>query len=179
MIRHFIFTAVLMSFAASLFAQQLPTASVASSTYHVHAGSMQEIDGSGNPELIPDATAYRLFFVVASTMPNPRAEEYARQRAHVGKIHLREDDNQQLIPVLNSFRVQYADLIKRYNAIAEAAALKGNVPDNSWVLTQRDALVQNTREQLNRVLTQDGAARLQEHIQREKRGIKIFRPASK
>jgi len=144
-------------------------------TVHDHTVTTPDnvIDGSQHPELIPDADAYRLYFVAISEMPNPTDEQKARQIAHLKKIELQDSDLQSTIIALEEFRVQYTNLIAQYNESAEAAQKAGVKPDIDTFLLQRDALVQATHERVKSVLTPDGLTRLDAHVQREKRGMKV------
>ena len=173
MVRPVVLAVAFVSFTLSASAQ------LSGSPAHNHPGlaPTQQIDGSVNPEKIPDLTAYRLFFLVAGTTPNSKPEDLARRQAHIRKIGLTEQDNQLLIPILNDFCAQYADLIQQYNASAKALATRGQVADPKPFLLVRDNLVQTTREKL-KVLTPEGVSRLDQHVQREKRGMKSVLPAS-
>ena|ERR1700722_5228880 len=172
-LRPLVFTVISLSLTLSQLNAQ------ASSPVHSHPGlaPTQEIDGSVNPEKIPDLTAYRLFFLVAGTTPNPKPEEQARQQAHVMKIGLSGQDNQLLIPILNEFRAEYADLIQHYNGSAKAASASEQIADTKAFLALRDNLVQATRDKLT-TLTPEGAVRLDQHVQTEKRRMKSVVPVS-
>lgn len=154
-----------------------------SSPAHNHAGaaSTQLIDGSVNPEKIPDVTAYRLFFLVFGKTPNARPEDQAkelnRQQGILNKIGLSAEERLLLISILDDFRVQYAALTQQYNASAEALAAKGQVANSKAFVVQRDNLVQATRDKLQ-ALTPEGANQLDQHVQREKRGMKSVVPVS-
>jgi hypothetical protein len=169
MVRSLILVAAFLSFTLTLAAQQS----------HKHPGlaPTQQIDGSINPEKIPDLTAYRLFFLVASTPPNPKPAELVRQSAQVDKIALSDEDHQLLISILNEFRVEYTDLIAQYNQAAKAAVAIGKIPDSKAFLVTRDNLVQATRDKL-KALTQNGMSQLDMHVQREKRHMKSIGPAT-
>lgn len=176
--RSLIFTAVFLSFTIVVLAQQAPLTSPSTAGHQHGVGPTQVIDGSLNPELIPDSTACRLFFLVAGTAPNPKAEEKARQLAHVDKIGLNTEDRELLIPILNAFKAQYADLIQHYNVSAEALATAGQVPDVNAFLVQRENLVQETRDKLLKVLTPEGVNLLNQHLQLEKRAMRLVVAAS-
>lgn len=131
------------------------------------------IDGSVHPELIPDVVAYRLFLLTISTSRNPTAKELARQRSHLGMVHLGPQDLLHIIPVLRDFRSQYDSLISDYNQSASEALQHGKQPDVEAFLQRRDALVQKSRGELKLALTPDGAARLDAYVQIQKRMMKI------
>lgn len=60
-----------------------------------------------------------------------------------------------------------------YEASAAEADKAGGAPDLQTFLYQRDALVKYTRERLKLNLTATGMARLDAHVQQEKRGMKV------
>jgi hypothetical protein len=131
------------------------------------------IDGSKNPELIPDSTAYRLFFVSVAESANPTPEETARHKAHLSRTGLKDSDKASLTNVLKEFKAQYSDLIKNYNDAAQVALLQGQAPDYGAFLRQRDALVQSTRDKLKLALTPEGMTGLDAFVQGEKHKMKI------
>ena len=66
----------------------------------VHQHEAHVIDGALNPELIPDLTAYRLWFISVSRGPNPSDAEVQRQSVQLNKTRLLTDDQKVLIGVL-------------------------------------------------------------------------------
>lgn len=131
------------------------------------------VDGSKNPELIPDSTAYRLYLVSVSELPNATAESRARQNSHLRLIGLGDGDLQTLVTILAEFKSQYLALIDRYNQSATAALAKGLQPDQKTFLQQRDDLVQSTRDAIKRTLTTDAVTRFDAHVQQEKKQMRV------
>ena len=115
---------------------------------------------------------YRLYFIVVSEVPNPTPEQRNRQLAHLRRIGLQNSDLEHMIPALEKFKIEYAQMIARYNAAAEALTNAGLKPDIDTFNSQRDELVARTREELKRVLTKEGVAQLDAHVQNEKRHMK-------
>ena len=129
------------------------------------------VDGATNPDQIPDAVAYRLYFVSVSENPTPSADEAKRQHAHLGKARLSETDIQAASKVLANFKLAYAALIDTYNHSPEVL---NNTNDGlSLFLAKRDALVQETRDALKAVLTQDGMGAFDTNVKREKTHMKV------
>jgi hypothetical protein len=60
------------------------------------------INGEQHPELIPDSTAYRLYFIVVSELPNPSPEQRNRQLSHLHKIGLQGTDLATLVNTLGT-----------------------------------------------------------------------------
>jgi hypothetical protein len=131
------------------------------------------IDGSVHPELIPDLTAYRLYLVAISEMPNPTDEQNKRQLAHLGKIGFGTSDLKSAITVFTDFKVQYTALIANYNASTEAALRVGATTDVKAFLAQRDELVQVTRDKLKALITPEGMARMDKQVQSEKKQMRV------
>lgn len=131
------------------------------------------IDGSKNPELIPDSTAYRLFLLTVAVPLDASPAELKRQYALLRWSGLDENDIQPAVEILSEFRSQYDQLVKQYNESAAEADKAGGAPDLQTFLYQRDALVKYMCERLKLNLTATGMARLDAHVQQEKRGMKV------
>jgi hypothetical protein len=140
------------------------------------------ISGKDHPELIPDLTAYRLFFIANGELPNPSEVRKARQEAFLGKIGadgadhkaLVQTDHQALVQTLDDFKVKFTAMVDEYNARVEAAVKTGgSLPDQEEFLKQRDRLVQLTRDRLKLDLSADGMSKLDAHVQHEKSRMQI------
>ena len=127
------------------------------------------IDGEKNPELIPDATAFRMWLVSVSLPPNATEREREFQKAHLTMLRLTERDRLALLPILTDFKTQYLNLIARFNE----AAQKG-VQDAKLFQAQSDELAQSTRAAIARQLSAVGAANVEGHVQGEKKRIRLF-----
>jgi hypothetical protein len=131
------------------------------------------INGEIHPELIPDATAYRLYLLTISTMPNPTNEDRARQDSHIALLHLLDADRQALITILTDFKVRYASLVAQYNEAATAAQARGEAPDIKIFLQKRKDLVHSVMASLRLSLSTDAMAKLDSHIQLQKSSMKV------
>lgn len=141
-----------------------------SPSQHQHAAP-NLIDGAVHPELIPDSTAYRLYFITVAENPTPLPHEAQRQHAHLSRAGLNEADIQAASKVLANFKLAYAALIDEYNNSPE---VRNNTNDGiTLFLSKRDALVQETRTMLNGALTPQGMANFHANIQQEKANMKI------
>jgi hypothetical protein len=170
--KRIIFPAILLlAFAVGAFAQMLPP-DVSMPEMH-SAANVPVIDGAKNPELIPDSTAYRLFFVSMAEGASPAAEEVARHQAHLARVQLNDTEGQLLVDALKTFKTQYDELVGHYNNLADLALQKGEAPDYNAFLKQREALVQSTRDELMLALSDEGLAKLDVFVQGEKRKMKI------
>jgi len=170
--RLLLLTSLLLAFGVGAFAQMLPPDITMPEDMHTSA-HVPVIDGFVNPELISDSTAYRLFFVSVAEGANPAPEEVSRHKSHLAKVGLKDNDGQSLAEVLRTFKQQYDDLVKNYNGVADVAILRGEAPDYSAFLRQREALVQSTRDKLKQVLTPEALTKLDGFVQGEKQKMKI------
>src|SRR5258708_14842701 len=92
---------------------------------HQHLASPPNlIDGSKNPELVPDSTAYRLYLLTVSIPANSTEEYRKAQSAHLAKTGLGVNDLQSVLTVLTAFRSQYDAWLSRYNSAATAQGEK-------------------------------------------------------
>lgn len=156
--------------AATLIAQLPPDVEV---THQHTVDSPQVIDGSQNPDLIPDNTAYRLFFVAIADSPDSSDVDKVRHQTGLNRIRLSKADGPLFAAEVNAFRQKYDALIKSYNQTVEVALATGKQPDLDSFLAQRDALVQGVRDRLKSSLSSDGVQRVQQFIQNEKRQMKV------
>ena len=114
-----------------------------------------------------------MWFVTVSLPPNSTPRQQTFQKARLNKLQLTGTDYQELLSVLTDFKTQYLSLIATYNTSAKAALLNGGQPDLPSFLQQRDDLVSSTRAALGLRLTQDGAARIDAHVQGEKHRMQL------
>lgn len=142
-----------------------------SSPQHNHSETV--IDGAKNPELIPDSTAYRMWLITVSELPNASTENRDRQRAHLAGLNLSTLDNLQLITILAEFKSQYNSLIERYNESAKAALANGIQPDQKLLLQQRDDLVQMTKSAIGLSLSPESVVRIDGRVQEHKKHIQL------
>lgn len=131
------------------------------------------IDGAVHPELIPDSTAYRLYFVTVSTRQAPTDEDQKCQRAHLNKIGLKDGDLGVMVEILTEFRMQHDALVGQYNQAAERATARDEVPDTAGFLRQLDGLVQSTRDTLKLRLTPGAMTQLDAFVQSEKKHMNM------
>jgi hypothetical protein len=127
------------------------------------------IEGLKNPELIPDAAAYRLFFRAVSEPKTKTAQQAERQRAKLLALQLSVEDSQALTGALETFFDQHEILLQAY----KNAALAG-VNRHTDYLAQCDALVTSTRATLASRMSIDSLLKLDRIVQREKANMVIF-----
>jgi hypothetical protein len=130
------------------------------------------ISGKDHPELIPDITAYRLFFLMLAEDPNPTPEKQKRQAAHLAKASLDNLDSQAVVRLLEKHKIQYQAMIYKFNAEETAREQLGLPSQTAAFQTEIDQVVQQTHDRLAQVLSQDGMTRLEALIQDEKVGCR-------
>ncbi len=164
---------LLMTSALPLWAQPAPPGDSMPGMDHFQPTAI--IDGKDHPELIPDLTAYRLFFIAVGETPNPTEERKARQRAFIHKMgNVGDVDEQAIVQTLADFKVRFNAMVSEFNKRVENAVKSGaSLPDTDEFLKQRDQLVQQTRDKLQLETSPDGMANLDAHVQREKRRMQI------
>ncbi len=132
------------------------------------------IDGSKEPQLIPDVVAYRLWFVAVALLPGATAAEERRQRAQLMTAGLKGDDVGRAASALATFKTSYGYLVGAYNdSIAEANKMGEDPPDVQAFLGQRDALVETTRDALNSALSVPGMQALRAYVQGQKANMRV------
>lgn len=135
--------------------------------------SAKIIDGRLNPELIPDSTAYRLFFIAAGELPTATTERKRLQGLFLHRFGFQQSDEDSITRVLQEFKIQYAVLLNQFNAAESARVQSGAPSQTDQFVTQRDALVQSTRDELQRALSVDGMTRFDDVIKSEKRKMTV------
>lgn len=126
------------------------------------------IDGSQNPEQIPDRTAYRLFFRAVSEPSNASPEQRERQCAKLTGANLSASDLSQLVDILGEF-YDCRELLEQNYRLAFSRTERSQVTGVSTrFIAERDILTNETRDKIASRLTPEGAARLDRLVQREK-----------
>jgi hypothetical protein len=126
-----------------------------------------------HPELIPDLTAYRLWFVSVSRGIDPTTDEVRHQSAQIDRVGIGDVDRKALISILTTFTLQYQALIQSFNAEATDAWAKGEAPNVAAFQLQRDQLIQSIHDALKANLSAGAWAALDAHVKGEKSSMKI------
>jgi len=127
------------------------------------------VDGSKNPQNIPDALAYSHFFTAFAAHPSPTPQEQGRQNAQFTSLQLAAGDSAALIGLLANFRVQLDQLESAFTSAATTPNALASLQ------AQKGALVASTRANLQQSLTPAGATRVDQYVQtRVKTHIVIY-----
>jgi hypothetical protein len=118
-----------------------------------------QVDGSVNPERIPDDLAWGHFLCAVANHPFPTASESNRQKAQLAPLGLAAADSQQLT-------IELSRMLTEIESIQSSLELTN--PADSAALAalkqQRDALMARTIAKVKSVLSPDGLSRLSNHI---------------
>jgi len=133
------------------------------------AQNATRIDGRQHPELIPDTAAYRAVFLMHSHSATP--QEIARSEQFHARIALSRIDHYAYEQALATFRQHFDGLVAAHNAFVDASAsvsIDDMKQEGAAFKQSLSALVQQTRNQLASVMTNDGLAKLDAFVQSEK-----------
>jgi len=140
------------------------------------------IDGSKNPELIPDNTAYRLVFLALAEPQDPTPEQKARALGKMTPIGFSSDDAEAFLALLGEFDTTMSSINAQLAQIAaRSPILSPGSTDAQTVLdlnNQTAQLFNNTIAALPSKLSAQGVAQLQTYVQQAKRGMKIIPDSS-
>jgi hypothetical protein len=127
------------------------------------------VDGSKNPQSIPDALAYSHFFTAVAAHFNPTPQEQGRQNAQLTPLQLAATDLTAFTGLMSTFRVQLDQIEGTFKAAAASPAGLANLQ------TQKSDLVATTRANLQQALTSAAVIRIDQYVQtRVKTHIVIY-----
>lgn len=137
------------------------------------------IDGAETPGLIPDDVALRIVFGTNALPASPSAKELARVNSKLARLGL---DTQDLRVLTEELRVYHSVSAEQKERVANIRRSSGGTfsPTTWSALVQEDQalsrLAVTTYDRLVTSLSPAGALRLQEHVAKIKREIKISPP---
>jgi hypothetical protein len=136
------------------------------------------IDGAKHPELIPDDVAYRLVFLAIAEPESAPPARLALARAKIAPAGLSADDTAAFLTLLTAFRKEFdalnaqeTDLLQRNFAVHPLSTVAEQL---RGIRAQRAKLFADTIAALPARLSDEGMAKLEEHLQREKHAMKMF-----
>jgi len=137
------------------------------------------IDGAKNPELIPDAVAYRLLFLAVAEPENATEEQKARARAKINPAGLSETDVEAFLLLLAQFDQGMTAINAQIGKIRDRnpLALSPLSADGQQVIqltSQSNQLVSDTIASLPEKLSSEGLIQLHDFLQQSKRGMKLI-----
>jgi hypothetical protein len=143
-----------------------------------HITSSNIIDGSQNPELIPDDYAYKLLFIAIAEPKNATEEQISRAHGKIHQAGLNDDDEDALITLLSDLHSGLIVINSQFAVIHEhnnpLNPLSSEANQVSRLSKQREQLFKSTIDSLPNVLSSDGHIRLRDYLQIAKRGMIII-----
>jgi hypothetical protein len=140
------------------------------------------IDGSVNPELIPDDVAYRLILTNIAEPQNATDAQKARFRAKIASAGLSADDAQALFQIVAKLQGELAALDTQASQIeARDGIVLAGTPDYQTLCAlaqQRLPVFQEAMSALPAHLSADGVTNFQAYVQKEKHGMKYLPDSS-
>ena len=129
-----------------------------------------QVDGSVNPERIPDDLAWRHFLCAVASHSSPTAAESKLQKAQLIPLGLEASDSQLLTIELGRMQTQIDSIQSSMETTNP-----GDASSLAALKQQRDALVAQTIVKVNSILSADGLSRLRTYITNTvKRNIVIY-----
>ena len=128
------------------------------------------VDGEKNPELIPDAVAYRQFILAVSPARHAAPLEIERRKRFVAALPLTAED----INVIESTVSRVNDNL---DTLSRASAANRDAETEAFVVerkAQRDSVFDTARQRLLAGLSADGVGKVHAVVQAMKRNIKIY-----
>lgn len=121
------------------------------------------VDGSKNPELIPDTAAYRLVFLSLTVSPSADEKALAKQGALLAQVGLSEPDATTMKQTVAAFGNDYSAWRARSSSVAIATQSEA----------ERTALVRQYQTLLFAKLSANGAVQLVQFVQRAKKRMAV------
>lgn len=154
-------------------------AQLAQSNAHANHAQVQPlVDGSVDPELIPDELAIRVLMQTLRTAPDPDADALKRLHARISRMNLSEGDVAVLVRRAGIVEQRAKDQEARIDVARPASASDGasTAAVDRYVEEQRrlTALLVDQYERLLGSLSAEGAKSLRDHILHIKSTIIIY-----
>ncbi len=121
------------------------------------------VDGSKNPELIPDAAAYRLVFLSLTVPPGADSKALAKQNSLLAQLGLSEVDATTMKETVAAFGTDYSAWRARSSSVANATQSEA----------ERTALVQQYQKLLFARLSANGVTQFVQFAQRAKKRMAV------
>ena len=125
------------------------------------------IDGPKNPDLIPDAVAFRLFFAAVAEPPAATAEQLKRQHEKLRYASLQDSDIAIVSDVLSTFH-------SRFNSGSAVLTPNALPEDIQAAYLVREKVVSDTRDELKRRLAPTSLTNLEQYIKSRKVNMKMY-----
>jgi hypothetical protein len=132
------------------------------------------VDGSKNPELIPDSLMYRMYYIAATEYGkdwgSDQKSEHTRSFFRIPGVS--DDELAAVEGVLIDFRSQHDQFVADFKVLAQNNLNNAVVTDPSILTDQFDDLTDKTTKSVSKILKGKQSA-LEAHVQDEKKHIKV------
>jgi hypothetical protein len=129
------------------------------------------VDGSKNPESIPDDVAYRHFLLAIAIHENPSQDELLRRSTLVARVGLSKADHDAFVSALGSLREELDAVDQARTSLTAASPISAF----EEVQMQERRLLDDAVARLRGVLSTEGRMKFDDHIrQYVKKRIKIL-----
>lgn len=138
------------------------------------------IDGSNNPELIPDEVAYRVLMLAVAEPEDSTKEQLARAHAKIARANLSDDDETVFLVTASRFKDKVDALqaqavqITSGFVFVDPHSVQGQ--QLSQLGKQQDQALDDALSTFQSRLSVSGVEKLQAHVQSIKRKMKLYPP---
>ena len=130
------------------------------------------VDGSKQPERIPDSIAFQHFLLAASVSHDASPEEYSRRAAYLDLVKLTPADRDQFLTVVRDARASL-DAIEA-ERLQWRVELPGAIDALNELRSERERVTDEARKQMQSKLSAAGMDKIGTHLHRVKTTIKIY-----
>lgn len=142
-------------------------------TPHQHSQPGTTVSGAEHPERVPEAVAYRTYFLGRAVSPDASAEAKHLNDLKLAEIGLDAADFRAFTKAMSDFYLQYTNLSEEHNRHAQAAEMSGRHGDVEKLHASIATLVEQIRTQLSATMSTNGQLKLKETVEREKFHMRI------
>lgn len=134
------------------------------------------IDGSKNPELIPDEVAFRMLFLAVAEPESATEQQKARARAKIASAGLSDQDTAAFLTLLAEFHKKMSSVLAQNEEIRVRNPFPSpygtDWPQGVQLRKQMEQNVADTLAALPARLSAEGMTKLRTHLENVKRGMK-------
>jgi hypothetical protein len=148
---------------------------------HLHSGHVQPplaplLDGSEDPELIPDDVAIRALMQTLRVPPNPDMLALNQLQARVDRVNLSDTDVEILVLQLGILDTQAKAQEARIDAVRPAFGEADRAAITRYITERKrlESLLVHHYQELLASLSPAGAAKLKQHLLHVKSRIRIY-----
>lgn len=128
-----------------------------------HSPTPQEvtINGSENPELIPDSVAFRMVMLSLKVPTTPNTRDLLKQELRLKRLNLTDSDK-------SAFKALLAEFGQEYERWHGSLAVRSNVVSPQTLLIERDTMFQRYQSLVLQKMSTDGQLKFQQYVAHQK-----------